>query len=1809
MSEGSLPVPGAEEVLHAINRLRRKKQFDLCVLLQACLPEDHCCFVCNNPGSAAGDVIPLPDVGSTRIFPRHCVRGTPGAALNAGLLRRETDLVVETGHDPLRHGYSPLRADVVAPGQSSLLKLLLRRAGITDIFCVGLGTDVMLQNVVLDIHTLMRVRTVFVEDCCCGLSPSACRDAYKKFKYEGIRMLSSAGPLLSSLPSRSWSILRRSAARLTVPVAVEVLGLIQRVDEGSGKDLLRVVDSIGGVDALLAPFCLTPLQLAAERGCLPAMNVLLDAGADVNTAGVGGWTALLLAARAGQLEAVQRLLSIDGITVDAQEMVGGFTPLMYAACSLHADMTEALLQAGASPMLPSFHGSTALSMSLAAAWRLRLHDQAVEVFGMLLTNIPRAELRLVMVQQQDACGWNCLHFAAKNGLLGELNWNALLLHTVDRLIVGCVTALGLSVLHIATWNRQVMPLAEVFCGPHSDSWAATLRRNVPCSSNGYTELDLALMNGDSACAELLCTHGCHTRHQSGAPAQELLLEVILLGSADSAEGLLQFDENGVEISDYIIDIAAQLKYPASCTFTFAGFNAPIKQNMYRCLDCGVDVCIICRSMCHADHAQTPLGIVAAVCACSRDSCAGLTVVDRREVEGYRYVPSPLNTADVSLDDFDGDLDQLVTMLAQNQHEVWAQEKIIAGWAYGPEKNSSLQQHPHLIPYASLPEDAQNWLRQSVIDIMRSVLALGYHVRRRGAVRAPLRRSSSSHMPSKRVIAMRRELQRRASVEGLSVPLEVAGGADDEEDDDDDSADDEDAGDDELPPPSPPSSDGTTEDASSSRPVLATFASGSASGAGSSEDVLEGTHASDAGEDDEEKVDDVRKGTVGSSLAPLARARGPPSSPGLRGRRATAPEGLSSLRPPSMASAAAEVVRATPDEARLPARTGGYHPDPWDTSGVKLNGELVQLVETLARSTHDRWAQDRIAEGFRYSPARITSSSVGSMDESKLSPLLVPYGCLTEQEKDLSRMTVLETVKAMLAMGYVVRRLDDGRPMHPALSSPTGVGGDSAGSVTRARLLRHASFDEGSTGREVSINSFRSKLFSSFLRASARGGDTRMINRVLSSVATNGAHIDCRDNYGHTPLYLAVKRGHYSAARRLINLGAGLEERDRHGLTPLALASFLGNVRIMKLLIRNGADVIACDNSGFTPLHHACYNSNARAVELLARKVSAMPGVDVDLCAGSTAREEETLLGPSLRAVGASDRADGIRHAPAHLDVAKTRARATSMLRQLAGAVRSQLYRAASFGSNTSLRSFGGSSGSLKADGSSRDGSVSPGGPAARELCGFSPLTLTVQRGSAEVAQLLLKYGADPTAVPPQLRGLSPYDLSLRLHAHSLLQLEDAVWMGEGGTQLDPLRNMIALSLRSMRGNRFATFRRLVLDEDAPSGAASGASVPSSAAAGGAKTPLRKAPRLRRLSALAGGSGGKRNGRVAPYPGHERFDSLRVHRSSTAASSAAGAAGGDGIVRGGAAAGGVLPSSKLARSRTFGRFTLGSTRRASATRRTAKAKVDIIERAVRKEAAAAHMIATLNRAESVQARRTKFAVCEFAVKVLVFLVIVTLFAFMTRVAPDSRTLGGGAYRLHSQLQKKLAAEFTPLTGSDAWWSFMRDTMLGENEEGRRGLLHTADDGGLVLLGNNYVLGPVRVLQQRGHVKACAAPFSMGRILNGPQQCAELPEELVSATPTAMLSEELSPYVIDLPRNLTRAAARLELLSSVDPPWIAPETGSIVVVVNAYNPLVDQFVVLRLDMQFPEAGGTLNTPLVAVLPLFNGRLPPSLLLRSW
>lgn len=174
--------------------------------------------------------------------------------------------------------------------------------------------------------------------------------------------------------------------------------------------------------------------------------------------------------------------------------------------------------------------------------------------------------------------------------------------------------------------------------------------------------------------------------------------------------------------------------------------------------------------------------------------------------------------------------------------------------------------------------------------------------------------------------------------------------------------------------------------------------------------------------------------------------------------------------------------------------------------------------------------------------------------------------------------------------------------------------------------------------------------------------------ALTQLVPDPSYLNIRNNYGQTPLHLAVLEGQHDTIKKLINAGADLNIRDSRcntalhhavangdnrcaqtimsavsslkdgkllanleqwnyeGETCFFLASKTKNLYLMKLLATNGADVNAREGrGGFTPLHMAIESKAAEVIKFLCEECKSLK-IEAENYAGLTSFQLSLLTG-------------------------------------------------------------------------------------------------------------------------------------------------------------------------------------------------------------------------------------------------------------------------------------------------------------------------------------------------------------------------------------------------------------------------------------------------------------------------------------------------------------------------------------------------------------------------------------------------------
>lgn len=89
-----------------------------------------------------------------------------------------------------------------------------------------------------------------------------------------------------------------------------------------------------------------------------------------------------------------------------------------------------------------------------------------------------------------------------------------------------------------------------------------------------------------------------------------------------------------------------------------------------------------------------------------------------------YSASPIETFAITLPP---ELLALTERLAENAHDLWAIQRLQAGWTHGPQRDDAKKLHPCLVPYADLPESEKEYDRAAALGTLKAILALGYSI--------------------------------------------------------------------------------------------------------------------------------------------------------------------------------------------------------------------------------------------------------------------------------------------------------------------------------------------------------------------------------------------------------------------------------------------------------------------------------------------------------------------------------------------------------------------------------------------------------------------------------------------------------------------------------------------------------------------------------------------------------------------------------------------------------------------------------------------------------------------------------------------------------------------------------------------------------------------------------------------------------------------------------------------------------------------------------------------------------------------------
>ncbi|XP_077095388.1 ryanodine receptor 2 isoform X2 [Siphateles boraxobius] len=109
-----------------------------------------------------------------------------------------------------------------------------------------------------------------------------------------------------------------------------------------------------------------------------------------------------------------------------------------------------------------------------------------------------------------------------------------------------------------------------------------------------------------------------------------------------------------------------------------------------------------------------------------------------------YKPAPVDQSCVVLT---ASQEELVEKLAENEHNIWASERIRQGWSFGPQQDVKCKRSTQLVPFSLLDEKYKQAGRDAMKDTLGTLLGFGYTVE-------PLEQEHASSINIKSVAAER-----------------------------------------------------------------------------------------------------------------------------------------------------------------------------------------------------------------------------------------------------------------------------------------------------------------------------------------------------------------------------------------------------------------------------------------------------------------------------------------------------------------------------------------------------------------------------------------------------------------------------------------------------------------------------------------------------------------------------------------------------------------------------------------------------------------------------------------------------------------------------------------------------------------------------------------------------------------------------------------------------------------------------------------------------------------------------------------------
>ena len=187
MPGGALAVAGGDELVPGVAALMRR--FPLVVATQDWHPPRHVSFATTH-GQAPFEMRALYGVPQT-LWPDHCVQGTPGAAIHAGIPLDRATLLLRKGNNPLVDSYSGFRENIGPDGGRAPTGLAgwLRERGVRRVYACGLARDFCVRFTLED-AAAAGFEAVLIDSLTRSVFPAQDDDTRARLRAAGVQIVS-----------------------------------------------------------------------------------------------------------------------------------------------------------------------------------------------------------------------------------------------------------------------------------------------------------------------------------------------------------------------------------------------------------------------------------------------------------------------------------------------------------------------------------------------------------------------------------------------------------------------------------------------------------------------------------------------------------------------------------------------------------------------------------------------------------------------------------------------------------------------------------------------------------------------------------------------------------------------------------------------------------------------------------------------------------------------------------------------------------------------------------------------------------------------------------------------------------------------------------------------------------------------------------------------------------------------------------------------------------------------------------------------------------------------------------------------------------------------------------------------------------------------------------------------------------------------------------------------------------------------------------------------------------------------------------